>query len=172
MMSVPPLSGEFRPDLIPRRGEIVAWALALFVLLVWVGFTAAGQACPLSLQILAGVLILAGLAISLSNWVDRQTVLSLGEEGVAFRNGLRRVNLCWGEIQQVQVYPSSWGDKVYVMGKGTYFAFRTQREVLLKGQVRGRMGFAAGEALQSAIVERAGLHRTSRQGEGIYYGRD
>jgi hypothetical protein len=163
---------EYRPELIPRRGEVVAWGLALLMLVVWVGFTALGLVFPWPLRILSGLLVLAGMAISLSNWVDRQTILRLDEQGVIFKNGLRNVRLAWEDIRKVQVYPSNWGDKVYVVGKSSLFSFRTQHEVQLDGQVRGRMGFAEGEKIQRVIIQHSGLHRITQEGEGIYYGKE
>jgi hypothetical protein len=160
---------EYRPELIPRRGEVVAWGLALLMLVGWVGFTALGLVYPWPLRILAGLFVLSGAAISLSNWVDRQTVLRLDDQGVTFQNGLRNVKLTWKDVSKVNVYPSNWGDKVYVVGKSGLFSFRTQHEVQLNGQVRGRMGFAEGEKIQRLIIQCSGLHQNPQDGEGIYY---
>jgi hypothetical protein len=43
--------------------------------------------------------------------------------------------------------------------------------VSLRGQVRGRMGFAEGERILGHILKATGLKRVEQPGEGYYYAR-
>lgn len=163
---------EFRPEQFSRRGEITAWSLAILALLGWVSLIARGMQVPVLYGILAAFLILAGLAISLSNWSDRHTVLRLDDNGVNFENGLRRVRISWIEIQKAEIFTSNLGDRVRVSGAQKFFSFRLLGEVSLSGQVRGRMGFSDGERILAHIIKAARLKRVDQPGAGYYYTRE
>ena len=169
MIQIP---AEIRPESFSRRGEITAWALAILSSLSWLSLRVRGFAVPVFFTVLVIFLIVAALAISLSNWSDRHTLLHLEAEGIGFENGLRRVYMSWGEIQKVQIFPSNLGDRVRVSSAKTYFSFRLLGEVSLRGQVRGRMGFADGERILRHIIQSSGLKRIDKPGEGYYYARE
>jgi hypothetical protein len=169
------LVGEFRPELLSRRGEIVAWGLALVVTATWVILRLYGQAVPVFVVLLDLFFLLAALSISLGNWMDRRTVIHLDSEGMRFENGLRHVALTWQQIKQVQVYPTDWGKKVSVVGARAHFEFRTLAEVKVQDQVKGRLGFVEGDQILQGIIQAAGL--VEKQGEptqsGVnYYARE
>jgi hypothetical protein len=163
---------KFRPEPIPRRGEWTAWTLTIITLAAGLFLRTQIGKMPLIAAIFIGILLLSALSISLSNWMDRNTVLTLKPEGVAFRNGLRDVLLGWAEIIAVQVFASQFGAKVHVMGPGSTFNFRTMSEVTYKGQARGQIGFVQGEFIIQQILKNSGLEETSSPDvsrEGRYY---
>lgn len=163
--------GEFRPELIPRRGELIAWASAVLVGLAWIVLHFANQKINLTVPILTIFLTLAALSISLGNWVDRQTRIHMDQETLSFHNGLRHVRLTWDQIQQVQVKPSGWGNKVFILGGDKHFEFHTLGEVKVRGDLKGRMGFVQGEQILQTILARSGLkEKYSKVGE--IYARD
>ena len=163
---------EFRPQLLSRRGELIAWGLTFLVLLTWAILLATGKTVHRSLPFLAIVLLLSAMGISLSNWVDRHSLIQLNPESVTFDNGLRHTHLKWDEIRQVQVFPSAWGNKVRVIGEHAYFEFRTLGEVKVQGEVKGRMGFSEGEKILKYILEMAGLRKVAHSSGGEYYARE
>lgn len=150
----------------------MAWGLTLVVGSAWVIMGLLGQTLPTAVPVLAVFLLGAALSMSLGNWMDRQTILRLEEEGVFFVNGLRRVQLQWDQIRQVQVFPSTWGKNVRVIGPGTQFTFRTLGEVKVQDEVKGRMGFADGERILRRILEKAKLKKVDQNGSGYYYARE
>jgi hypothetical protein len=160
---------EFHPEIAERRGEWVVWISALLVTGAWLVLSLTGGEAPWMVPALAIFLALAGLGISLANWMDRRTTLRIGPDSVHFTNGLRNTHLPWERIREVQTVPSPWGKKVRVIGEDAYFEFRTLGEVKLQGSVKGRMGFAAGEKILRQIVQRAGLHESKRTSAGVYY---
>lgn len=162
---------EYRPKLIPRRGEWTAWGSALMIGTTWLALRLIGRPVSWTMPFLAITLALAALSISLSNWVDRQTVIRLNESGIEYHNGLRHVKFSWPEIRQVYVDPSRWGDKVQVIGERKYFSFRTMGEVWFQGELKGRMGFEQGEELLREIVHSSGLKIVEQEGKGSYYAR-
>ena len=163
---------EYRPELISRRGEWVAWSCALLVGIGWLVLRWFGRDVSISMPLFAIVLMLAALSISLSNWVDRQTVMRMNANWIEFHSSLRHVRLLWPEIRQVRVSPSRWGNKVQVIGEHAHFSFRTLGEVWFQDELKGRMGFEKGDEILHEIIDSSGLKRVSEQdGERAYYAR-
>jgi hypothetical protein len=165
------LAGEFRPDLLSRRGEFVAWGLALVVTATWVILRLYGQGVSIAVPLLDAFLLFSALSISLGNWMDRRTVIRLDPETITFGNGLRHAVMRWNEIKQVQVFPTNWGKKVRVLGSRAHFEFRTLAEIKVQDEVKGRMGFVEGESILQNIIRSADL--IEKPGEdtqpGVYY---
>ncbi len=151
------IDSEFHPELIPRRGELIAWASALLVGIAWLILHLVDQKINSAVPILTVFLVLAALSISLGNWMDRQTRICMDQEGLSFNNGLRHVRLTWNQIQRIQVESSGWGNKVFVVGQNKHFEFHTLGEVKVYGELKGRMGFAQGEHILQTILARSGL---------------
>jgi hypothetical protein len=166
-----PLQGEFRPEVQSRRSEAFTWGLAA---LVWTagGFLLLRRLpVPTAVPFLAAFLTALAASLSLGNWSDRRACLRLGPDAVYFENGLRRVAFTWAEIERIQVFPSRWGQKVRVIGSNRQFEFRTLGEISLQGEVQGKMGFAAGEAILSHLLARAGLTAKVPLAGGYTYSR-
>jgi hypothetical protein len=170
-MSTPAEVKEYRPELIPRRGEIIAWTGVLMVGLVWLLLALTNQRVVFVIPALFVILCLSALLISLGNWIDRRTVMRMDEQGIEYKNGLRKVRLAWLEIEEVRVVPSRWGNRVQVSSQRNTFAFHTLGEVRMHGELKGRMGFAMGEEILRQLVLKSGLQIVDRQGEGYYYAR-
>jgi len=167
----------FKPELVSRRSELVAWMTAVLVNGTWVVLLLLGQPLSFWLLILGIPLIIIAFGMSLSNWMDRHTFMELDLEGVFFSNGLRNVRLAWQELQEVRVLPAQWGQKVQVFGEQSYFGFHTLGEVKANGRVLGRTGFAEGERALAQILDKAEFRETKQievgnQQEGYYYSRE
>ena len=148
---------EFRPEMMSRRGELLAWLLALVVAAGWFTLVRSGQRIPGAVGFLEVFLLFSAASISLGNWIDRRTILRLEPGGIQFTNGLRNVRLAWGQIRKVHVFPSGWGKKVRVIGRESHFEFRTLGEVKAGGEVKGRLGFAEGDRILQQILKASGL---------------
>jgi len=167
---------EFRPKLIPRRGELIAWTGSLIVGAGWVILAVIGQGVNLLVPIVFILLSLVAASISLGNWMDRKTRLSLESSEVVYHNGLRSVRLDWAEIQEVRVFPAQWGRKVQVIGDKAYFGFSTLGEVKVNDRLLGQTGFADGEMILQRIIENAHLNHVQPSQAGLpensyYYAR-
>ena len=161
----------FRPEKISRTGERNAWILAVVSWALAWGMVQALDAPVLLLSVFAGFLTLAAAAISLSNWIDRKTVLTLTPEGVAFRNGLRNVSLTWDQIQKVRVVPDRWGERVHVMGARAHFNFRMLGEIEFQEKLHERIGFANSDQILQTILQSSGLKLVASDEGGRYYAR-
>lgn len=171
-MNDKPAPGEYRPKLISRRGELIAWATTLMVLAAWFILRQSGQPLLPVVPILAILLLLAALSISMGNWMDRHTFIRLENDGITFNNGLRHVHFTWDQIKRVEVMPSKWGKKVQVLGEEARFGFRTLGEVEAYGKTIGSVGFENGEWILEQILERAELRAVHEQDKGYYFARN
>jgi hypothetical protein len=167
----------FKPEVVSRRSELIAWVSALLVNGTWIVLLILGQPLSFWLPLLGIPLLIVAFGMSLSNWMDRHTYLELDMDGVSFSNGLRNVQLTWPEIMELRVLPAQWGKKVQVFGEQSYFGFHTLGEVKANGRVLGRTGFADGERVLKRILDQAELRETKQIGvgnqqEGYYYSRE
>jgi hypothetical protein len=162
----------FHPELLSRRGELLAWFSALLVISAWIILDVDRQPVMRLVPWMAVLLVLVASGISLSNWMDRRTYIEIQPDAIKFTNGLRRVRIAWADIRQVQVFPSAWGKKVRVIATQAYFDFRTLGEIKVQGEVKGRTGFTDGESILQKILESAHLQVTERTAAGYYYARE
>lgn len=160
---------QFRPELLPRRGEWTAWLLTLAAS---VGMLVLHQTSyiPVWAWIFWVFLLFSGLSISLGNWMDRHTFIRIDGDGIHYENGLRRVQLRWHDIQTVAILPARFGKAVQVFGEKAHFEFKTLGEVQYRGQVRGRTGFAQGQSITDVILRETGLQLVEEDNNAYYYG--
>lgn len=168
---------EYRPTLISRRGELIAWGSFLLVGATWIIMIFYGQRSCLAVPVLAILLLLAALSISLGNWMDRNTVLCIKEDSVSYQNGIRNVEIRWENIKEVHVLPAQWGKKVHVIADQAHFHFQMLGEVKVLGEVKGRVGFTEGDLILEEIIECSKLHEIQPpeqdQSEvSVYYARE
>jgi len=161
---------EFRPELLSRRGEGTAWALAL-VASVGMWLLNRNGYIPSWAWIFWAFLFFSGISISLGNWLDRNTVIWLRADGIRFENGLRQVRLSWSEVQKVAVLPARIGKSVQVIGEKSHFGFKTIGEVQFQGEVRGRTGFPDGQKILDVILRETGLVLVEESNNAYYYAR-
>lgn len=161
----------YKPELISRRGEFTIWGCAVLVFIGWMILTLKDIRIPASVPFLWFFLVIAGLAVTLGNWMDRRTLLSLDSNCVRFTNGLRKVTLEWEDINKIFVYPSKWGKKVHVIGNTGHFFFRTLGEVKILEEVKGRMGFSEGDKILKFLLDQTSLVLLNSSEARYYYSR-
>ena len=110
------MSQEYHPEQIPRTGERNAWLLTALAAVSWIVLL--WRANTLSWVGLLIVLFLLGaaLSISLGNWMDRHTVLTLAGGQITYKNGIRDLALSWDQVHELRIFPSRWGERVQVLG--------------------------------------------------------
>jgi hypothetical protein len=164
-------SREFHPELLSRRGEWTAWALAVAASVGMV-FLQRTEYIPFWAWIFWGFLVFSGVSISLGNWMDRKSVLLLDPEGIHFENGLRKVQLKWAQINKVAMLPARIGKIVQVIGAQAHFDFKVGGEVQFQGEVRGKTGFSDGQDILDWIVRKTGLQLVEKSKDAYYYQRE
>jgi uncharacterized protein (DUF58 family) len=164
------MSREFRPELLPRRGEIMAWLAGIGMLVGLFFATARWGSVSFVFWLFAAFLLFSALSISLGNWMDRRSVIRLDSNGIAFENGVRSVRLSWPEVQNVAVIPTRLGKRVQVQGAVSHFTFKTMSESTLSGQ-QLRTGFADGQEILETVLKECGLQLKAEKGGMVYYAR-
>ena len=86
-MSIQEERNEFKPELVSRRSELIAWGSAIVVNGAWLLLLMFNQSLSFWLPILGVPLLLIAIGMSLGNWMDRKTKLRLEVEGVYLSNG-------------------------------------------------------------------------------------
>ncbi len=158
---------EFRPEMTSRRGEWIAWALALGLGAVLLFANQALPALSAFVWLFEGFLVFSAMSISLGNWMDRKTVIRVDDLGIAFENGLRSVRLAWSEVRNVAVMQMRGGRRAQVLGPASHFSFKLLSETNLFGQTF-RTGFEAGQQILDLVVNASGLQNKTET-EGMYY---
>jgi hypothetical protein len=161
----------YRPETNARQGERNAWLLAGFALLIELILIWRIAKPPGWTTVLTIIFLISAIFISLSNWVDRKTILILEPGGVEFRNGLRNFKHRWDQIEKVIVLEDRWGSRVQVFGTEGNFNFRMLSEVEIRGKVGGRMGFPEGETILIEIIRSSGLSLAENKDQDRYYAR-
>jgi len=162
---------EFRPELMPRRGEMNAWLMTLAATVGLLFLNQTMNIVPGWTWVFCGFLAFSAVSISLGNWMDRKTHIALEADSIRFENGLRRVRLRWPEVHKVAVLPTRWGKSVQVVGEKSHFDFKTLGEVHFRGEMRGRTGFAEGQAILDIILRKTGLELVEESNNAYYYAR-
>ena len=162
------LNKELHPILISRRGELNAWIFAGVVsIAIAIMYWSMGS-IPTVAWVFWTFLVFAAFSTSFGNWVDRKTVMKVGDSGIAFENGIRQVALTWQVVKSVNVTPARWGKRVQVLGDQAHFRFRTLGEVQYQGEVKERLGFVEGEEVLQEILKKTNL-RLEKEERGSYY---
>jgi hypothetical protein len=170
-----PKERTYRPDLLSRRNEVIAWGLFALALLgglisTWYVQSVGGE-LPTWVYAGVGVVFVVAAGFSLGNWMDRRTVLKLADEGLEFSNGLRHVKVGWRDVSSLEVKRSPMGDAVRVTGPRSRFSFTVSGGMRFGGKRRSRFGFSNGEEIIKEIVKRSGLSLTGQNASGYYYAR-
>jgi hypothetical protein len=164
-------SQEFRPALLSRRGEVTAWILTVIASFSLIALRNLDLNIPWTAGAFVGIFLLAAMSISLGNWMDRRTVIRVDPSGLEYRNGLRRVIFLWGEVSEVQIAPSRFGDQVHVIGDHAHFRFRRHADIEYQGKVRGHMGFPDGHEILKIILDQNSLSLREGEAPRQYYSR-
>ena len=160
----------FSLTLMSRRGETTAWILSgvtFAAVIIWQNFELGFAGLATALWLL---FLLISVVISFGNWMDRNTVIRVSSQGIAYKNGLRNVFLNWDDIQSVSVFPVQWEAKrVQVVGDDTHFDFRTLGKIHYNGEIKGETGFADGEQILQEILSCTGLRMIDNYSSNYYY---
>lgn len=161
----------YRPLVLPRQSEFTIWALSILTVIGWYFFASRIAVLSGLFIFLFLILLFIGVGTSLGNWMDRNTELTMREEGISFRNGLRDVSMAWDQIKKVEVLPSRLGDTVHVVGELRHFHFRVNSEVQAVGGKKARIGFEKGTEIIGKLISQSRLERTESGISGVVYTR-
>lgn len=105
---------------------------------------------------LTGFLLLTAATLTFGGWVERNTEVRLGGEGVHYHSPLRDVGLNWERVEQLSAQNTGRGWRIQVTGGGRSFRFRTEGRLSV-GDQEMAFGLEGGQALAAQIRSRASL---------------
>lgn len=161
----------YRPVSTSRRGEFGGWFLVLLSGFAYWIMARQGSSLAGFMILFIALFLFVAAGTSLSNWMERRSVLGISPGGISFANGLRRVSLAWNAVQEVHVLPGRWGKSVHVIGSDAHFHFRLGGKVVVMGKERERMGFQEGELILGAIFQNTELKAVERDRPGRFFAR-
>lgn len=160
----------YKPVQNSRKPEIYAWLLFVAITTLLVAIPNSGF-----LRI-AGILLMifflfSAIAMSIGNWMNRNTKLKLTQQGVVFENALQTVDMGYKNISRVEVHSRRVNDKIIVVGDNERsFGFDLYNEIFLNNKSGGAVGFRDGELILETILYYAELDKSrKKQAEGYYY---
>jgi hypothetical protein len=151
----PAADSEFRPE-PGRRGEWVAWASALALVLIMLLQTELEGGPSALVIILFVIVIVAALMITYSNWMERNTSILLAAGGVRYASPLRKTELRWSQIDEIWLAPSRSAWRISVIGGSGHFNYQT---LLTMESIAGKasMGIPGGKQLTAHIIRKSGI---------------
>lgn len=159
----------YKPLLNSRRAELFNWLFFIVVLSVLIFVPTTGFA-RIGGNFLAAFFLFSSLVLSMANWQNRKTAMTLSSSGVRFENGLQTIWMLWEEVNRIEVFTGRVNDKIRVKSADKDFAFDMYNEVVLNGKSRGAVGFEQGELILETILRQAHIDTAQKQhAEGYDY---
>lgn len=156
-------SGSYKPVPPNPSGLRMGWLLFGISALAGVYMAIFQVDIPTIYWIASGVLLVVALAISLSQWLEGRTVITVMHDGIQFQSPLRKLKLRWSEIDEL------WCGKIQggwrFMVSGLQAAFRFQSLIVLRSGTgkQVRSGFEEGQKIAHHIFRAAGLSHQEQQ---------
>lgn len=155
----------YRLITLNRSGERVAWLLVLILgILDAVLLSRVGTISFVAL-LFTTLFLLAALASSFSNWLERNTKITVSESGLVYQTPLRRLEMMWGEIDSLRLTRRGAGWYVMVIGDQGVFTFQTPTSIKGSFGREAKTGIESGEQLAAMIAGQADLLEPELEGD-------
>jgi hypothetical protein len=155
----------FKPE-HTRRGEWVAWMIALALALAMALQTVLSGSVDAIVRVLFIIVLIAACLITYANWMERNTLVCVSPAGVEYRSPLRKVELRYSQIQEIWLAPSRSAWRISVLGETGHFNFQT---LVTLESIAGSaiMGIAGGKQLAAHLIRASGMLNPDNQ-DGIW----
>ncbi len=155
----------YRLITLNRSGERVAWLLVLTLgILDAVLLSRLGSISKTAL-IFTILFLLAALASSFSNWLERNTKISVSASDLVHQTPIRAVVMLWREIGSLRLTRRGAGWYVIVVGDQRVFTFQTPTTIKGPFGRDARTGTESGEQLAAMIARQANLVELELEGD-------
>ncbi len=148
-----------------RSGERVAWLLVLTLGILDAVLLSRLGSLSLTALIFTILFLLAALATSFSNWLERNTKLSVSESGLVHQTPIHKVAMMWREIDSLRLTRRGAGWYVLVVGDQKVFTFQTPTTIKGPFGREARTGIENGEQLAAMIARQAHLVELNVEGD-------
>lgn len=155
----------YRLITLNRSGEWIAWLLVLTLGVMDVVLLSSVGTISLVALIFTTLFLLAALASSFSNWLERNTKITVSESGLVYQTPLRRLEMMWGEIDSLRLTRRGAGWYVMVVGDQGVFTFQTPTSIKGSFGREAKTGLESGEQLAAMIAGQADLLEPELEGD-------
>ena len=155
----------YRLITLNRSGEWIAWLLVLTLGVLDLVLLSRLGSISLTALIFTILFLLAALASSFSNWLDRNTKISVSESDLVHQTPIREVVMMWREIDSLRLTKRGAGWYVIVVGDQRVFTFQTPTTIKGPFGREARTGVESGEQLAAMIARQANLIELELEGD-------
>ena len=155
----------YRLIALNRSGERVAWLLVLTLGILDAVLLSRLGTLSLNALVFSILFLLAALASSFSNWLERKTKITVSESGLVYQTPLRRLEMIWGEIDSLRLTRRGAGWYVMIVGDQGVFAFQTPTSIKGSFGREAKTGIESGEQLAAMIARKADLLEPELEGD-------
>ena len=155
----------YRLITLNRSGEWIAWLLVLTLGVLDLVLLSRLGSISLTALIFTILFLLAALASSFSNWLDRNTKISVSESDLVHQTPIREVVMMWREIDSLRLTKRGAGWYVIVVGDQRVFTFQTPTTIKGPFGREARTGVESGEQLAAMIARQANLVELELEGD-------
>ncbi len=155
----------FRMITLNRSGERVAWLLVFVLGILDAVLLSRLGSISLIALIFTILFLIAALSSSFSNWLDRNTIITISGSDLVHQTPIRRVEMTWREIDSLRLTRRGAGWYVMVVGDQRVFTFQTP--TTMKGPIgrEAKTGIESGEKLAAMITRQADLVKLELEGD-------
>jgi len=155
----------YRLITLNRSGEWIAWLLVLILGILDAVLLSRVGTISLVALIFTTLFLLAALASSFSNWLERNTNITVSESGLVYKTPLRSLEMMWGEIDSLRLTRRGAGWYVMVVGDQGVFTFQTPTSIKGSFGREAKTGLESGEQLAAMIAVQADLLEPELEGD-------
>jgi hypothetical protein len=148
-----------------RSGEQVAWLLVFALGVLCAVLLSRLGSISLIALIFTFLFLIAALAISFSNWLERNTKITVSANGLVHQTPIRRVEMTWWEVGSLRLTRRGAGWYVMVVGDQRFFTFQTPTTIQGPLGREVRTGIESGEQLAAMIARQADLLEPNLEGD-------
>ena len=155
----------YRLITLNRSGERVAWLLVLTLVILDAALFSRLGSISWTALIFTIIFLLAALASSFSNWLERNTKISVSESDLVHQTPIRRVEITWREIDSLRLTRRGAGWYGIVVGDQRVITFQTPTTIKGPFGREARTGVESGEQLAAMIARQANLVELELEGD-------
>lgn len=155
----------YRLITLNRSGEWIAWLLVLTLGVLDAVLLSLVGTISLVALIVTILFVFAAFASSFSNWVERNTKITVSEADLVYQTPLRRLQMMWGEIDSLRLTRRGAGWYVMVVGDQSVFTFQTPTSIKGSFGREAKTGLESGEQLAALIAGQADLLEPELEGD-------
>jgi hypothetical protein len=152
----------FQPNVVPRKGGIIAWMATLLVgVVVILSEVQSGQVPCMTLGLFL-FFFLAAVLITFSYWVESKTIIHVTPSQLSYRSPFRRNLQNWDQIFEITASKAGHFWQVVIRGEVLFFSIKVSAKDTLKTQSASILELPQGDRLVRIICGMSDLSQMKK----------